>query len=187
MCKNIDGADISKSQLLWQLCTLGPWVSDWSPLLEDIWTQWVIWLDIWSKRGKYKKIRRQEGCFAQMFGWWYESVTWCKICLFTMTLLWETYIYFCSLRQTDRRTGRLWKRKGNEYWRMNKKDNLQLAMLRGQVCSSKGKRARNMGQEQIKDTLQRWSKWGRGENEKYEKYDTWGWIWCTFAATPASS
>ena len=27
-------------------------------------------------------------------------------------------------------------------------------MLRGQVCSSKGKRARNMGQEQIKDTLQ---------------------------------
>ena len=33
------------------------------------------------------------------------------------------------------------------------KDNLQLAMLRGQVCSSKGKRARNIGQEQINDTL----------------------------------
>ena len=33
-------------------------------------------------------------------------------------------------------------------------DDLQLAMLRGQVCSSKGKRARNMGQEQIKDTLE---------------------------------
>ena len=33
------------------------------------------------------------------------------------------------------------------------KNNLQLAMLRGQVCSSKGKRARNIGQEQINDTL----------------------------------
>ena len=33
------------------------------------------------------------------------------------------------------------------------KDNLQLAMLRGQVCSSKGKRARNIGQEATKETL----------------------------------
>ena len=32
-------------------------------------------------------------------------------------------------------------------------DNLQLAMLRGQVCSSKGKRARNIGQEATKETL----------------------------------
>ena len=33
------------------------------------------------------------------------------------------------------------------------KNNLQLAMLRGQVCSSKGKRARNIGQEATKETL----------------------------------
>ena len=42
-------------------------------------------------------------------------------------------------------------------WMTN--DNSQLAMLRGQVCSSKGKRARYMGQVQIKDTLQQSTRW----------------------------
>ena len=45
----------------------------------------------------------------------------------------------------------------NIFWMTN--DNSQLAMLRGQVCSSKGKRARYMGQVQIKDTLQQSTRW----------------------------
>ena len=62
-------------------------------------------------------------------------------------------------------------------WMTN--DNSQLAMLSGQVCSSKGKRARYMGQVQIKETLQQSTRWEmRDENS-----GTWGWIWCTFPTT----
>ena len=37
--------------------------------------------------------------------------------------------------------------------RCHQPNNLQLAMLRGQVCSSKGKSARNIGQEATRETL----------------------------------